>query len=63
MCLLYTTVKNYQHHKWKKKEKSVKKHTQFNEKLMKPDINFIDKRVKKREKVENFFTKFLNMFE
>lgn len=63
MCLIYTKIKNYKYSGWKKKEKILKKHTPLNEELMKPDINFIDERIKKIEKEENFFSKFLNIFK
>jgi len=62
MCLLSSKIKNYQHSGWKKRDKKLKKHIPFNEELMKPDINFIDERVKTKEKGKNFFSKLLNLF-
>jgi len=65
MCLIYTKVKNYQYGNWKKKEETVKKHTPLNEELMKPDINFKDERIKKRENDndKSLFFKFLDLFK
>ncbi|SFP70160.1 hypothetical protein [Hydrogenimonas thermophila] len=65
MCLLYTKVKNYQQHSWKKREKNLKKHIAFNKELMKPDVNFKDERIEKREnnKEKSLFFQFLDLFK
>jgi len=62
MCLLSSKVKKYQYSGWKKRDKKLEKHIPFNKELMKPNANFIDERVNKKEKKKNLFSKLINLF-
>ncbi|BDY12352.1 hypothetical protein [Hydrogenimonas cancrithermarum] len=63
MCMSHAPAKAHQPGGWKKKEKAAKKHTPFDESLMKPDPDFVDERIEKREKPKGFLDRLANIFD
>jgi DNA topoisomerase VI subunit B len=63
MCMPHAPAKIHRPGGWKKRPKTRKKSIPFNEKLMKPDPEFVDERVSKRRESKGWIAKIADWFD